>query len=98
MVELSKAPPIECIELAVDPRRGLYLSLEPGLCDESYRGNGYSLSRRGDVGDVRLSIDCRVAGKDIMFSRPRRPLLGWSTTLLTFTDCHRDIIAGLQVF
>ena len=78
----------------MDPRRKLYMSFEPRLSDASYRGNGYSLSRKGDVGDVRLSIDCRVAGEVIMFSRPRRPLLGWSTTLLTFTDCHRDIIAG----
>jgi hypothetical protein len=69
--ELSNAPPMECIELAVEPRRSIYLLFEFGFCDESYLGKGYSLYRTGETGDVRLSIDCLGAEEDMSVSRPR---------------------------
>jgi hypothetical protein len=68
-------PPIECIELAVEPRLGWYLPLEPGLLlnistftissnsTPTDLGNGYSpLVGEGDIGE-RLSTECRGAGE-----------------------------------
>lgn len=68
-------PPIECIELAVEPRLGWYLPLDPGLLNISASaimmhvqtptdlGNGYSpLVGDGDIGE-RLSTECRGAGE-----------------------------------
>lgn len=95
--EESNTPPMEVIELAVEPRRGWYLPFEFGLCADSYRGNGYSLLRVGEDGDAKLSIEYRGAGEDMMeSSRPRRPLASGSTISLTFTKCHRGIIAGAE--
>jgi hypothetical protein len=38
LLVVSNAPPIEVIELAVEPRRDGNLPLEPGRSDASYRG------------------------------------------------------------
>jgi hypothetical protein len=69
---VSSVPPIECMELAVEPRLDWYLPLEPGLetiSDPSphikywakYLGNGYSCRESvGDMGE-RLSKDCLEA-------------------------------------
>lgn len=49
---MSKLPPIECIELAIDPRlEDSYLPLDPGRCAASYGGKGYSLVRLDDCGE-----------------------------------------------
>lgn len=70
-MEVSNEPPIECIELAVDPRLGWYLLLEPGLALSALcvyfktgsistdLGNGYSDRDEGGDAGERLSTDSR---------------------------------------
>lgn len=48
--DVSNAPPIELMELAVEPLLGLYRLMELFLEAESYRGNGYSLWLCGSPG------------------------------------------------
>jgi hypothetical protein len=71
-VEVSSDPPIECIELAVEPRLGWYLPLEPGLTvsaslqpftirrPRTDLGNGYSF--REGVGDIGEGLSAESRG------------------------------------
>ena len=71
-VDVSNEPPIECIELAVDPRLGWYLPLEPGLAlsvspwpaktgrRQTDLGKGYSFrDGAGDIGERALDREPR---------------------------------------
>jgi hypothetical protein len=49
--EVSRAPPTEETEPAVEGRRVWNRPLEFGLWDDSYRGKGYSLFEDGDAGE-----------------------------------------------
>ena len=84
---VSNVPPIECMELAVEPLRGWYLLLEPDLPTISIPswgaplgtdlGNGYSLREGvGDVGD-KLSTEGRRVDEDIMW-KPQIEELPWA--------------------
>ena len=67
-VAVSKTPPIDVIELAVEPRRRLcpYRPLEPGLCGESLWGKGYCDVDDGlETGDPWMSTECLVFEEDM---------------------------------
>lgn len=60
-----RTPPMELIELAVDPRRNWYLLLGLKSGKDSVCGNGYWDGDEADCCDAKLSIDLRGAGDDI---------------------------------
>ena len=64
---MSKTPPIDVIELAIEPRRrlGPYRPLEPGLCGESLWGKGYWDDEGLVIGDPWVSTDCLRFEEDI---------------------------------
>lgn len=79
--DISKEPPIELIELAVEVRRAWCRPLEPGRCNRSwFVGKGYPAVRCGELAEgSRLSRDCRWEGEDMLIQRlrGRRLLEAW---------------------
>ena len=86
-VAVSKTPPIDVTELAVEPRPRLcpYRPLEPGVCGVSLSGKAYWDVDNGLVtGDSKVSIDCLDFEEDMTSER-------WTAWVLLFEKVSPSI-------